>query len=878
MAQLEIKNLKFYYPDMSEPALENINLTVNAGEFIVLCGASGSGKSTLLKMLKPTLSPHGRKEGDILFCGEPICNLGLEQQAAKLGFVMQSVENQIVTDKVWHELAFGLESLGTESPAIRRRVAETASFFGIGNWFHKNVSELSGGQKQLLNLASVTVMQPKVLLLDEPTSQLDPIASTEFLNILSKINRELGVTVILAEHRLEEALPLADKIAVMDRGRIICFDDTRRFCGQIRGEGDHILGFLPTPARVWAGLNTNLPCPVTVTEGRAFLTEYTKEVKPSPVAQKNYFAGTETVLRASEVSFRYEKNLPFVVNGLKLDIKRGEWYSLLGGNGAGKTTVLKLLCGINKPNAGKIVRNGNVALLPQNPTGLFVKKTVREDLAEVCAFKKLGGQAAEAEMSKAISLCRLGNLLDRHPFDLSGGEQQKLGLAKLLLTAPDILLLDEPTKGMDSEFKGILAGILTALKKTGVTVVTVSHDIEFCAAYSDRIGMFFDGAVVCEATPDKFFSDNRFYTTSAARMANGIIPNAVTAEDILIALNGRVPTPPDIPEIKEYKKPTDADKPTEKRKLPLWRKIIAAVFGAFSGLIMLYAVNFTDLSSAVSSAGLTELGFKQLGLYALFSVFALLCGLSVGKGSRTTTEIETPREKRRLTRRTRAACALILLFIPLTLFIGVVYLGDRQYGVISLAVLLECMLPFFLIFEGRRPKARELVIISVLSALGVAGRAAFFMLPQFKPVMAITVISGVALGGESGFLVGAVSMLASNVMFSQGPWTPFQMFAMGIVGFLAGVMFKKGLLRKTKASLCVFGVLSAIIVYGGIMNPSSLVWGNTKINFKTLLTCFVTGFPMDCVHAVATALFLFLIAEPCLEKLERVKRKYGLLQ
>lgn len=538
---------------------------------------------------------------------------------------------------------------------------------------------------------------------------------------------------------------------------------------------------------------------------------------------------------------------------------------------------MKLLCGINKPNTGKIESDGKITLLPQNPKGLFVKKTVREDLTDVCTFRRLTEKETAEEMSRVISLCRLTELLDRHPFDLSGGEQQRLGLAKVLLTAPDILLLDEPTKGMDNEFKMIFAGILNALKGIGITIITVSHDVEFCASYSDRIGMFFDGAVVCEDTPDKFFSDNRFYTTSAARMAKGIIPNTITAEDIIISLNGKVSPPPTIPKIPKYQKPTDDDKPKGIHKLPLWRKISAAFFGVMSLGIMLYAINFTDLTAAVNSAGLTEIGFKQLILYGLFSVFALLCGLSVGKGKTNVTEIETPREKRKLTRRTAVACVFILLLIPITLFIGVMYLGDRHYGIISLAVLFECMLPFFLIFEGRKPKARELVIISVLSALGVAGRAAFFMLPQFKPVMAITIIAGVAFGGESGFLVGAVTMLASNVMFSQGPWTPFQMFAMGIVGFLSGVLFKKGFLRKTRSSLCVFGVLSSIIIYGGIMNPSTLTWGNSTINAKTLLTCFVTGFPMDCIHAIATALFLFLIAESCLEKLERVKLKYGLL-
>lgn len=877
MAQFEIKKFSFCYPDIAVSALDNINISVDSGEFIMLCGASGSGKSTLLKMLKPTLTPHGSMQGEIIFEDQPIGSLSLEEQTSNIGFVMQSVENQIVTDKVWHELAFGLESLGVSTPVIRRRVAEMTAFFGISDWFHKNVSELSGGQKQLLNLASIMVMQPKVLLLDEPTSQLDPIAATEFLNMLSKINRELGVTIILAEHRLEEALPLADKIAVMDRGQIICYERTNQFCDKVRDKDDKLWKFLPTPSRIWLGLDTQLPCPLTVMEGRGFLEEYLKTTELQPIEAKEYVMNIETVLEAKEVSFRYEKNLPFVVNSLNLKIGRGEWYSLIGGNGAGKTTTLKLLCGLNKATIGTIKTDGKVTLLPQNPKGLFVKKTVREDLMDVCKFRKMSAEKTAEELSRVVSICQLSELLDRHPFDLSGGEQQRLGLAKVLLTEPDILLLDEPTKGMDAEFKMIFAGVLKALQNTGITIVMVSHDIEFCAMYSDRVGMFFDGAVVCEDTPDKFFSDNRFYTTSAARVSKNLIPNAITVEDILSALNGRIPEPPKIPKIRGYKKPTENDKPVNKRKLPLWRKIFAGIFGILSALVMIYAIKFTNLTAAVTADGLTETGEKQIVLYGCFAVFVLLFGLFLGKGKTLQTEIQTPREQRKLTKRTVVACVLIILLIPLTLFIGVFYLGDRQYGVISIAVLIECMLPFFMVFEGRKPKARELVIISVLSALGVAGRSVFFMLPQFKPVLALTIISGVAFGGESGFLVGAVTMLASNVMFSQGPWTPFQMFAMGIIGFLSGVLFKKGFLRKTTSSLCVFGVISAIVVYGGIMNPSTLSWGNGTVNMQTLLACYVTGFPMDCVHAIGTGLFLFILAEPMLEKLDRVKLKYGLL-
>ena len=216
----------------------------------------------------------------------------------------------------------------------------------------------------------------------------------------------------------------------------------------------------------------------------------------------------------------------------------------------------------------------------------------------------------------------------------------------------------------------------------------------------------------------------------------------------------------------------------------------------------------------------------------------------------------------------------------MTLLIGVVYMERQQYGVLSLLVLLECMLPFFLTFEGRKPQARELVVIAVLCAISVAGRAAFFMLPQFKPVIAMTIIAGVALGGEGGFLVGALSMLVSNMFFSQGPWTPWQMFSMGIIGFLAGVLFRRGLLRRSRGSLCVFGAFSAIVIYGGIMNPASvLMWAGTEtLTWKVLLTYYVTGFPVDCVHATATVFFLWIAAEPMLEKLDRIKVKYGLME
>ena len=268
METFTVRDLTFFYPEQERPALDGVTLTVRRGEFLVLCGPSGCGKSTLLRQLKSVLTPHGSRQGEILFEGTPLEQLDQRSQSEKIGFVLQSPENQVVTDKVWHELAFGLESLGYDTPVIRRRVAEMASFFGIQTWFHKNVSDLSGGQKQLLNLASVMAMQPSVLILDEPTSQLDPIAASDFLAVLGRINRELGTTVILTEHRLEDAFPLASRAAVLDGGRLLCTGAPGEVGPALKGAGHGMFLAMPTAMRVWAAVESAAPCPVTVREGR----------------------------------------------------------------------------------------------------------------------------------------------------------------------------------------------------------------------------------------------------------------------------------------------------------------------------------------------------------------------------------------------------------------------------------------------------------------------------------------------------------------------------------------------------------------------------------------------------------------------------------
>ena len=541
MAHFEIKDLSFSYPNAKgKKSLDGVNLSIEKGEYIVLCGKSGSGKTTLLRQMKSVLAPHGKKIGEILFNGMPIEKVSQRDQSAKIGYVMQNPNDQIVTDKVWHELAFGLESLGCDQKTMRSRVAEMACYFGIQDWFHREVANLSGGQKQLLNLASIMAMQPEVLILDEPTSQLDPIAASDFLNTVRKINTELGTTVIITEHRLEDIFPYADRAVVMDGGRVIA-DDTPRNIGKLLYEQKNdMFAAMPTPVRVFYGSNGVGDCPLTVREGRTWLSKTYSEPKVTALPVKELDDEVDSsALSLKELWFRYEKDSPDVLRGVSAEVPNGSLYAIVGGNGAGKSTTLKAVCGICKPYRGKVkvfgkavakykaseLFGGCLAMLPQDPKSLFVKKTVWEDLAEMTKD--------ENRIAEVAAVCEIESLLDNHPYDLSGGEQQRSALAKVLLTEPKLLLLDEPTKGIDSFFKEKLAAILSKLKAQGITIVMVSHDVEFCAKYADMVSMFFDGQILTTDTPRRFFGNNSFYTTAANRMSRHVFSMAVTAEDVV---------------------------------------------------------------------------------------------------------------------------------------------------------------------------------------------------------------------------------------------------------------------------------------------------------------------------------------------------------
>ncbi|MCL2194580.1 MAG: ATP-binding cassette domain-containing protein [Oscillospiraceae bacterium] len=526
---LTIRNFSFTYPERDKPALDGINLAVQPGEFVVICGASGSGKTTLLRQLKPAMTPHGTSTGELLVHGEPLSALDVRATAADIGFVQQCPENQIVTDSVWHELAFGLESLGEPTAVIRLRVAEMAAFFGIEPWFHQRTASLSGGQKQLLNLASIMAMQPQLLLLDEPTSQLDPIAAAEFLSTVAKLNRDLGITVILTEHRLEEAFAHASRAIVMDGGRILC-DDEPRAVGKMLRDTKHPMQLaMPTPMRVFGDC-------LTVAEARARLAQCV--IRNAQCAIDSPPAQGKSVLNMKDIRFRYDKQGSDVLRGMDFTAHAGEITAILGGNGAGKSTALGVMLGLNKPQRGKVMigcplshasrasspasrgaykEEFSIAAVPQNPQALFIGKTVEEDLREI-----------SHDFAETAVLCALEGLLQHHPYDLSGGEQQRLALAKALLTRPQILLLDEPTKGLDAQFKQQLAGMLHTLAGQGTCIVLVSHDIEFCAEYAQACALMFDGQVITQNTARAFFSGNSFYTTAA----NRIDRRAVTCEEL----------------------------------------------------------------------------------------------------------------------------------------------------------------------------------------------------------------------------------------------------------------------------------------------------------------------------------------------------------
>lgn len=557
MEILRVDGLKFSYPNQLKKALNNINFSIDEGDFVLICGESGCGKSTLLRHLKPELSPHGQVSGDIYYYSQKINDYSSKQLASEIGYVLQNPDSQIVTDKVWHELAFGLENMGLDTQSIRLRVAEMASFFGIQGWFRKNVNDLSGGQKQLLNLASIMAMQPKILILDEPTSQLDPIAAKDFIDTLVRINKELSTTIIMTEHNLEDIYSVCDKVIVMEDGKVICNDTNYKVVDILSRDKNHkMVKSLPTPSKIYNQLNGYIEgaskSPLTVKDCRQWLNDSMDEVTITKLDDTETEINIskkdrEIAIELKDVYFQYNKISEPTIRDLSFKVYKGEIYSILGGNGTGKSTTLSLVARQRKPQRGKIFINNiemkkynnkslyenNLALLPQNPQSLFVFETVREDLEEVLILQNKDREYIDKEVKRVSKLLDIEHLLEHHPYDLSGGELQRAGMAKVMLLNPKIILLDEPTKGLDAYCKEEIGKMLMKLRDMGVTIVVVSHDIEFSARYSDRCAMFFDGSIVSEGTPKEFFIGNNFYTTVSNRIARNIFEDTLIYEDVV---------------------------------------------------------------------------------------------------------------------------------------------------------------------------------------------------------------------------------------------------------------------------------------------------------------------------------------------------------
>ena len=547
MEILDVKNLTFTYPNGDSPVLNNISFQIQAGDFVVLCGSTGSGKSTLLKMLKKELTPLGKREGQVFIQGNELKFDEEEKKSEKnsngfVGFVMQNLKEQIVTDKVWHELAFGLENINMSQEKMALRVAEMASYFGIEGWYERNVNELSGGQMQLLNLASVMVMDPVILLLDEPSAQLDPIAASEFFQTLYKLNRDFALTVVIAEHRLEELIPICDKLMLMKNGSLSGFGKTGEVLNKIEPD-EEIFEALPSAYRLFRKLDDRKSgYPVSIRDGRDYLRHYLEEAEKSGIPQVNSEEKTEKeskvpALEFKDVFLRFSKDSNDVLAGMDLKVYSGEIFCILGGNGSGKTTALNVAAGLLRPYSGTVkvfgkkikeyknqsLYNKCLSMLPQDVQTVFLHNTV---------FEELGLQKKDIDAFEEDDFpYDLKPLFYKHPYDLSGGEQQILALAKAYMTEPKLLLLDEPTKGLDAYRKLQFAEMLKKLKSKGITCIIVTHDVELAAKCADRCALFFRGKAVACSKTDEFFINNNFYTTSTVCITKNLCGPYVTVED-----------------------------------------------------------------------------------------------------------------------------------------------------------------------------------------------------------------------------------------------------------------------------------------------------------------------------------------------------------
>lgn len=909
---VNIVDLEFSYPNASRPSVNGISLSLEKGSFTCICGPSGCGKTTLLRNLKPSITPHGMRRGTIEILGKSVESFEGKpgEEAQTIGYVLQNPENQIITDKVWHELAFGLENLGLPTETIRLRIAEIASFFGIQSWFDKDVSELSGGQKQLLNLAAVMVMQPEILILDEPTSQLDPIAAVDFLDAVKKINSDIGTTVIITEHRLDNVVSMSDRLIVMDSGKILVNDEPYNAVFRLAEINHPMFLAMPNPAQAYrsalgffkgeksligdvARIQKHR-MPLNVREGRQWLDCIMNgiPVRYAQMEKEKAYDTSKIKLSTTDLWFRYEKNGRDIIKGLTLKVYDGEILAIIGGNGTGKTTLLSVLAGMRRAYRGKYKINGNrTALLPQNPQSLFVCDTVKEELLEAFEGTSIQKSEQNIQIQEIAEFLEINTLMDKHPYDISGGEQQRVALGKVLLLEPDLLLMDEPTKGLDNLLKMKFGELLRRLASNGRTLIFVSHDIEFCSRFANRCIMFFDGGISGEGTPRKLFSGNNFYTTAANRMARSYFVDGILPEDIgwLVAQNIKVAEADSSPDggskIEADSRAENGPKIEVDSRPENGSKID-------SGSRKDESLNEGDVPINTETGGYEDvpIGQKSSNNENVPIEQKIERYEDTPIKQKSDDRLEVAREvgapkgghlKEIKQNRSLVLTLLTALVMGATIFVGSMLGGDRVYYVISVLVAIYSLVPFFVGFERRKPQLRELVVIAVLIALGVIGRQAFFMLPQMKPVLAISIIAGASLGPGAGFLVGAMIAFVSNFFFGQGPWTPWQMMALGLAGMFAGLIFQKWNRRERKPSrlhkitACVFGLLSGYF-YGLVVDLWTLFGYTEKPSLSAYLIVKSTAVWFDTVLAISTFVFLWVLYAPMIKKLNRIKLKYGM--